>query len=50
MIQLTLFNARERETHDWQKLFESADKRFGPVKVHVHEGSAFAVIESVWQG
>ena len=50
LIVMSLFNAREREVRDWEKLFEMADSRFTDVKVWVPEGSSLCLLEATWSG
>ena len=47
MIMLSLFNSRERETEDWQSIFQQADTRFIKAKVWVPEGATLAIIEAI---
>ena len=48
MLMLTLQNARERELHDWEEMFQQADPRFKWVGAKVKEGDSSAVIEVLW--
>jgi len=50
MIMLTLFHSRDRERHEWDRLFGQTDTRFIDVKVWVPEGSSLAIIEATWSG
>lgn len=50
MIMLSLFNSREREKSDWEKLFAEADPRFGNVKVWTPAGSQLGLVEATWSG
>jgi len=48
MIMLTLFNSRDRERHEWVRLFGQTDPRFIDVKAWVPDGSSLAIIEATW--
>lgn len=48
MIMLTLFNSRDRERHEWVRLFGQTDARFRDVKAWVPDGSSLAIIEATW--
>ncbi len=48
MIMLTLFNSRDRERHEWVRLFGQTDPRFRDVKAWVPDGSSLAIIEATW--
>lgn len=44
-----LFNAKERDTDEWAKLFEEADPRFGPVKIKTPPYSMLLIIKTTRQ-
>lgn len=50
MIMMSLFNSREREKGDWERLFAEADERFGNVTVWTPEGSQLGLVEATWSG
>lgn len=47
---MELFNAKEREQKDWDKLFSEADARFRFTGVRRVAGANLAFITAVWQG
>ncbi|KAI0854203.1 S-adenosyl-L-methionine-dependent methyltransferase [Daldinia vernicosa] len=49
LAMMELFNAREREQRDWQRLFEEADSRFRFEGVKAMPGADPAFISATWQ-
>ncbi|KAI1746570.1 O-methyltransferase [Xylaria castorea] len=49
LAMMELFNAREREEQDWQRLFAAADSRFRFAGVRTVPGSDLAFISATWQ-
>ena len=49
MLMLTLCNARERDSDEWEMLFKQADDRFQFVNASMPEGSSLAIIVAKWQ-
>ncbi|KAF2705431.1 S-adenosyl-L-methionine-dependent methyltransferase [Pleomassaria siparia CBS 279.74] len=50
LAMMDLFNAKEREQGDWEKLFGEADSRFRFDGVRTVPGADLAFISAVWQG
>lgn len=50
MIMLALYNSRDRERHEWVRLFGQTDPRFRDVRAWLPEGSSLAIIEATWSG
>ncbi|CAJ2513883.1 Uu.00g020020.m01.CDS01 [Anthostomella pinea] len=48
LAMMELFNAREREERDWQKLFVEADSRFRFAGVRTVPGADLAFISAIW--
>lgn len=49
LAMMELFNAREREQRDWQRLFSEADSRFGFDGIRTVPGADLAFISAIWQ-
>ncbi|KAI1113334.1 O-methyltransferase [Nemania sp. NC0429] len=49
LSMMELFNAREREEQDWERLFASADPRFQFAGVRTVPGAALAFISAIWK-
>ncbi|KAI0448080.1 S-adenosyl-L-methionine-dependent methyltransferase [Xylaria telfairii] len=49
LAMMELFNAREREEQDWQKLFAEADSRFQFAGIRTVSGAALAFISAIWK-
>ncbi|KAI1172932.1 O-methyltransferase [Nemania sp. FL0916] len=49
LAMMELFNAREREEHDWQRLFAEADSRFQFAGINTVPGAALAFISAIWK-
>ena len=43
-------NAKERDSADWAKLFESVDPRFKNLEVISPQGSFLSIISVTWEG
>ena len=49
-IVMSLFNGKEREMSDWERLFKEADSRYTNIKAWQPENSAMAIVEVTWSG
>ncbi|KAI1203724.1 S-adenosyl-L-methionine-dependent methyltransferase [Nemania serpens] len=49
LAMMELFNAREREEQDWQRLFAEADSRFQFAGVRTVPGADLAFISAIWK-
>ncbi|KAI0855864.1 S-adenosyl-L-methionine-dependent methyltransferase [Xylaria cubensis] len=49
LAMMELFNAREREEQDWQRLFAEADSRFRFAGIRTVPGADLAFISAIWK-
>ncbi|KAI2607961.1 S-adenosyl-L-methionine-dependent methyltransferase [Hypoxylon sp. NC1633] len=49
LAMMELFNAREREQRDWQRMFDEADSRFRFEGVRTVPGADLAFVSATWQ-